>query len=481
MNLGQVYTKPIVAQYMTSLFGIDKKEPVLDPCFGTGVFLDSLATAGFTSVTGVELDSESFNLYKINHQNFSLQNGDFFQAFDDTCQFKGIIMNPPYIRQEELDELLPLGINKKRIQEICAYHSYGKANIYIYFILRAIQLLEDSGELIAIFPNAWEKTPSGRNFKDYILTFGSITLSIQVKGEPFVGNPAVDVMIMKFVKRTGLPCENRRIVIDEVHLNEEIYHVSNEESFNEMIELGSIACIKRGLSTGANDIFINPPLSNTLYLKEIICSPRKVDGFSTGTARPDLVLLLPHGVQVPDEITSYLIEKAEMIKSSGRPKALLYEINKGKEWYRLSDDYCGDILFPYIIRSFTRFIYNDARYIARDNFYIISSSESTELLLSLLNNYYVYSQLEKCGKTYGNGILKIQKYDVDHILIPNPRFISKQDRITLLRLSSELRTTAGTKVVEKITTVLTRYYGRQTNIKQYYYNQRINRLGYEKK
>ena len=480
MNLGQVYTKPIVANYMVSLFGIDKKDTVLDPCFGTGVFLHSLSDAGFKSVIGVELDTNSYNVFNREPHDFCLINGDFFQAFDNTRQFKGIIMNPPYIRQEELDDLLPLGVSKRIIQDICAYHSYGKANIYIYFILRSIQLLEESGELIAIFPNAWEKTPSGKRFKEHLSTLGSITLSIQVKGAPFVGDPAVEVMIMKFVKKTGLPCEFKRIVIIDNQLNEERCYISTDNSSNELIELGSIAQIKRGLSTGANDIFINPPLESSPYLKSIICSPRKVEGFSTATARVDKALLLPHDVPVPDIIATYLTENAEMIKRSGKPKALLYEIEKGREWYRLNDDYYGDILFPYIIRNNIRFIFNDAHLIARDNFYLINTAISAKLLFALLNNYYVYSQLEECGKTYGNGILKIQKYDVDHILIPNPGRISKQDRRKLLGLAVELRNSGRADVVERISSILSSYYGKQTNIKQHYYNQKVNRLGHER-
>ena len=480
MNLGQVYTKPIVADYMVSLFEIDKKGPVLDPCFGTGVFLHSLASFGFTNVIGVELDPISYNLFLQKSRDFILINDDFFQAFDNTRRFKGIIMNPPYIRQEELDELSPLGISKKKIQDICAFHSYGKANIYIYFILRAIQLLEEDGELIAIFPNAWEKTPSGKSFKERLLTLGSITLSVQVRGAPFVGDPAVEVLIMKFVKKAGLSCDYKRIRIIDNQLIEECCYISTDKSSNDLIELGSIARIKRGLSTGSNDIFINPPIDNSPYLKSIICSPRKVDGFSTITASTDLALLLPYNALVPDMILSYLAEKAEIIKSTGKPKALLYEIEKGREWFRLSDDYCGDILFPYIIRNNIRFIYNDAQLIARDNFYIINSTISAELLLALLNNYYVYSQLEECGKTYGNGILKIQKYDVDRILIPNPCHISKRDCQKLLSLSAELRGGGGIDVIERISSVLSTYYKEQTNIKQHYYNQRVNRLGYEK-
>ena len=41
-DLGQVFTKGNVAQYMVSLFDLAKEAKIMDPCYGAGSFLDAL-------------------------------------------------------------------------------------------------------------------------------------------------------------------------------------------------------------------------------------------------------------------------------------------------------------------------------------------------------------------------------------------------------------------------------------------------------
>ena len=51
------------------------------------------------------------------------------------------------------------------------------------------------------------------------------------------------------------------------------------------------------------------------------------------------------------------------------------------------------------------------------------------LLFGLLNNYYTFSRLEKVGKHYGGGVLKIQKYDLDNIMLTDIKLLSEKDNI----------------------------------------------------
>jgi len=107
MNLGQVYTKQAVADFMVRLFTITGEARVLDPCFGRGVFVKSLLDNTEFFVDGVEIDEASYASFdNPDEKRCHLTNGDFF---DVEGIYDGIIMNPPYVRQEELDKLAPLG------------------------------------------------------------------------------------------------------------------------------------------------------------------------------------------------------------------------------------------------------------------------------------------------------------------------------------------------------------------------------------
>lgn len=61
MNLGQVYTRRCVADFMVGLLDIPAGSRVLDPCFGKGVFIESLCDKTGYAIDGIEIDTESFH------------------------------------------------------------------------------------------------------------------------------------------------------------------------------------------------------------------------------------------------------------------------------------------------------------------------------------------------------------------------------------------------------------------------------------
>ena len=64
-------------------------------------------------------------------------------------------MNPPYIRQEKIDDLARLGITKEKLRKDKIYEPLpSTANMYMYFIFKALDLLKEEGELIVIL--SWQ-------------------------------------------------------------------------------------------------------------------------------------------------------------------------------------------------------------------------------------------------------------------------------------------------------------------------------------
>ena len=479
MNLGQVYTKDIVADYMVSLLNLPKDAFIVDPCFGMGVFVKSLICSNFTNVTGVEIDPETY--YKIDKSKFagcSLVNQDFF-TFNPSQEVDGFILNPPYVRQEEIDDLDMLGVSKENISTKCGDFSiYAKANLYLYFIARCISLLKEGGEMIAIYPNAWLNTPDGKNFYSQILSHGSVDLLVQVVGYPFVGNPLVDVMIMKFTKGGRSETTERTLVVNGNEL--QIKEGFESTSFEGLgcVPLSSVASVRRGLTTGYNKAFINPDVSDNNSKIDILSSPKDVAGYSTANARLDKLLRIESSEKISREIEEYIEKCASQIIAQDKPKTLVESIMKGKSWYFLSIPQAPDIIFPYIIRDNVRFVLNDSNVIVRDNFYGISSSVPRKLMMALLNNLFIFSQLELSGKSYGNGLLKIQKYDVDNLVIPNPSKLSLDIQNKLIRCSEELIRTSDIKYVLKATEILNSYY-QVEDIEAIYNSLKNNRLKYE--
>lgn len=479
MNLGQIYTKELVADFMVGLLDLPKDATIVDPCFGQGVFIRSLQKANYSNLTGIEIDSATYS--KIDLSAFSkckMLNLDFFK-FEPTEPVDGFILNPPYVRQEEIDDLNILGVTKDVIQKKCGdFQIYSKANMYLYFIARCITMLKSGGQMIAIFPNAWLNTPDGKGFFSQILQKGTVNNLIQVCGYPFVGNPLVDVMILKFTK--GVKCQTKEETLlindDSLELIDGFRRVEFKSS--NCVPLSSIAKVRRGVTTGFNKVFINPPLESDNVKVDILSSPKDVQGYTTIGARLDKLFSLSTVDDLTPEIREYINKSESLILEEGAPKTLVSLINEGKVWYTISLPEISDIIFPYIIRDSVRFIVNDAKIIARDNFYTIKSEHDPLLLMALLNNLFVYSQLELCGKSYGNGLLKIQKYDVDNIVVPNPCNICETDKKALIRCSKSLIKTNKQKYVSDATSILAKYYEIE-NIEEIYNSQKNNRLKHE--
>lgn len=476
MNLGQVYTRSIIADFMTSMFDLNMDSKVLDPCFGHGVFITSLLKNTPYNITGVEIDKNSYSSFSNpDTSRCTLIQGDFF---DLTEMFDGIVMNPPYVRQEEIDDLSPLGVTKKKVQSICGLTPISsKANLYMYFILRSILLLKDAGQLIAIFPNSWENTPIGKEFLSNILRYGFIQRFISVEGNAFEGSPLVDVCIIKFIRGKSGNTERLKLTITDdkgLALSED-KRIFGKLSYNSLVTLKNIARVRRGITTGYNKVFINPPIFTKTHLVDILSSPKDVHGFSTKKSRQDKLLLLPANAKLDYEEKTYLDECSKNIIRDGKPKTLLDLIEKGATWYSMNIPEKAQIVFSYIIRSNMKFILNEGKCNVRDNFYMISSNYDPLLLFALLNNYHIYCQLETVGKSYGNGVLKLQTYDINNLMLPKIEILSDEDYSSLLQIGSTLACTSNPLLLDESTEILNKYYA-DTNSKERYLSLKEERL-----
>ena len=476
MNLGQVYTKPSVARYMTGLLTLPYGARVLDPCFGRGAFIDALTAMGRYSVDGVEIDAESYAAC-LDRESAAcrLHHADFF-SFDAAGRYDGVVMNPPYVRQEEIDLLAEgYGISKERLATKAGTELDAKANLYMYFTIQALHALKEGGQMVVIFPNSWERSRTGMKFRKAMAALCSIEEHISINGNPFVGRPVVDAEILKLRRGHGKAATvYKEITIGNDTVTESPKDGAPAVELEYTVPLGWLADVSRGKTTGCNRLFINPPVASNLC--DILSSPKDVTGFSTSTARTDKYLMITGASgRLPAETEAYLRQCAEWITMQHWPKSLYGRIQQSDRWYVTPGMAPGDIIFPYIIRENIRFIRNDRRLLTRDNFYSITSHVPTGLLMALLNNHYVWYQLEQCGKTYGNNVLKVQKYDVDNLMVVSPELISDDDKSTLTSLADALAATADISLAGRITDVLAGYYG-VSDIKTMFENARNKRI-----
>ena len=224
---GAIFTKHSVVDFMLDLIGYVPSVPLhkkrlLEPSFGGGRFLLSAvdrlieswqeSTESGTyeslldSIRAVELDTQTFLQFKEELRHHLLSKGlaesesehlaDTWLIHDDFLWtelqpgFDFVIGNPPYVRQELIEPGL-----------LAAYRSsfktmVGRADLYVPFIERSLDLLADRGQLSFICADAWVKNEYGRalrqkvsddfHLRHYVDMYGVSAFEVSVGAYPSI-------------------------------------------------------------------------------------------------------------------------------------------------------------------------------------------------------------------------------------------------------------------------------------------------------
>lgn len=431
--LGQVFTSQKVARLMVNLLKpfFNSHSTCLDPCIGGNVFFEELSRYKHGSLTGIEFD-ETLITQKIkdfyDSDNRDLIVGDFFDL-DLDRKFDIIIMNPPYVRQE----LLNNGINsKEKISKVLGsdYHAVpGKSNLYIYFLQKALKHLREKGVLVAITYDSWLFTDFGRSFKEFLFESHSLKKIIHFKKGAFDNvNVGATIIVVTPHKQhsqvdyypfespeelghAGELIENRKRVISKEDILDFHNIHSNIVDFSSAlfhpISMLSESPIIRGVNGLVNKFFIFdedkfPPYTVKL-VKEVISIKR----FEIKNEYKYL-LKLPcdvKGAKVNNYLKS-IIKEVEAQKENYR--SLRDSIEHNKDWFVIRGKAEGNVIFNYYIRNNPHFIYNPKRHLVADNFYNLFINKNVYANLSILNSSFTRFALFKFGKSQGRGLFKIQ-------------------------------------------------------------------------
>lgn len=461
MDLGQIFTQKYVAEYMISLFRLDKKSTLLDPCFGSGAFLDSAVKNGYLNIEGFEIDEVLYKTVKTNYPELTLFHQEFL-TYESRKKYDGIVMNPPYIRHEKIDDLKNFGIRKETLRRNPIFQNLpNTANLYMYFIIKAVDLLIEGGELVVIFPSSWLQAKSGKMFEQTMYSACTLVEQIHIEGEVFEKSALVEVVILHLVKGVfpfTADLKNARISNGSIQFKD---IVPNENKVSFSVPFSQIGSIRRGLTTGFNSMFINPKFEekeSKVHLAQIISTPKAFSGYVIRDLKPDTVFSPNKQYEFTPEIIEYLSKWKTIITENKEPKTLYAKITKNdKDWFFIKPVNSNGILFSYFVRNEMKFILNDSGFIVRDNFYIIKPKIDIMLAFSLLNNYYTFLQLEISGKKYGAGLLKLQGYDIEALKFPDIKSFNSLDIERLKELSSKLCITGDISIVDDITRIISKY------------------------
>ncbi|OPY60050.1 MAG: Modification methylase Eco57IB [Pelotomaculum sp. PtaU1.Bin065] len=428
---GQFWTPRNIALEMArrALSFVPDAKYILDPASGSAIFSEALHNAGARNVVMrcYDIDKKWSDLTKKINNNLGFAGdsitADYLKATSLRDEFDLVIMNPPYIRQENVSME-----NKK------TYYKYlekelntkinRRANLFVLFLLKGVLNLKPKGILCAIVYDALSHTSYGKDALRTLELYAEPLYCEKVK-LPFK-NVLVDAQIIIYRKRfTPL----------------EVLETKKENTPKGFVTLEEILNIKRGTCFSRRDLFIAKPgdpfydLAEPFFMKQF-----HLKGL----------------VVVPDS-------KAYLVTELNRNKLLKwFKTRTDKNGYEKSikknHPVKGRILFNYYIRQHPRHLWNPKLIAASDNFYISDTKGDfpSEVAWLLLNSDIYLKKIIGAGRNQGNGLVKLQLYEYKGAFVPDWRILTKGQISRISKKAAELlKLRAGINIIKKIANQIT--------------------------
>lgn len=467
---GQFWTPDWVAEAMVEYVFAEKGGMLFDPAVGAGAFFRAAKVVAKEknlqySLSGMDIDSKALDeaiLYGLSKDDVEdVKIGDFiFQPPPN--KLSAIVANPPYIRHHRISLTTKEKLKRLSLENTGVILD-GRAGLHIYFLIRALTLLEHGGRLAFIMPadtcegkfanDLWHWV--SRNFcLDTVITFAP-------EASPF---PNVDTNPLVFFIRNDKPndkfiwakCYESKTETFKLWVRSR-FSVAPKNSFKSVLRdlaeglqtgfsrspiiekpgryvLGDFVQVVRGVATGANEFFfLTDEQAHQLEIPEkyFVRAIGRTRDVSTdeitqetldilrGKGRPTLLLSLngePFD-NFPESLKSYLLN-GEKLKLPQRPL-----ISQRKPWYKTEIRHVPPFLFTYLGRRNVRFIRNTAKIIPLTGFLCVypksEEKEFIERLWKIMNHPDTIGNLTLIGKSYGDGAIKVEPRALEKLPIPD--------------------------------------------------------------
>jgi adenine-specific DNA-methyltransferase len=204
---------------------------------------------------------------------------------DDTIDF--LILKDDII----FKDFLKAGINKKYTTIIGnpPYVKSKKGNLYIKFIEKCTDLLDDGGEMIFIIPSDFFKLTSASTLINKMVSIGNFTDIYHPSSESLFENANINILIFRYVKSKEL---SDKIIYNNQDMfitNSQgtLTFVKNKNSFK--YKIGDLYDVFVGMVSGKESVFRNEELGNILVLQgeDNICKYIFIDKFPSGDEKID--------------------------------------------------------------------------------------------------------------------------------------------------------------------------------------------------
>lgn len=519
---GAIFTRQPVVDFMLDLIGYTSDRPLhelalLEPSFGGGRFVLSAVDRLLTSwraaggerasdlrsaICAVELDGDTVEQFRPTFRRHLVAAGfddddasqltdawlrheDFLLAGFEQ-QFDFVIGNPPYVRQELIpDELL-------RLYRDTYPTMVGRADLYIAFIERSLDLLRDGGRLSFICADAWVKNDYGRGIRGkiandfhlayYVDMYGLDAFEVQVGAYPSItviergATGPVEVAHATSVEAhylNGLSVSLRSAQTDRpdvialeavrgsnpwlLSTSASLVVINDLESrFPTVVEAGCRVGI--GVATGADKAYIGP--LDALDVEE----DRKLPLATNKDVPGGQLVWSGKGVVNPWRDEGGLVDLAEYPKLAAHLEPWREQLERrhtaktdtARKWHKTIDritpslTYEPKLLIPDIKGNGDAIAFDPGTLYPHHNLYFITSkSWNLRALQALLRTGIAHMFVAAYSVKIGGGYLRFQAQNLKRIRVPFWDSIAPEDQSEMIR-AGEAGQKLSTALLERI-------------------------------
>ena len=277
---------------------------ILEPSCGSGEYITALNSIyPDINITGIEYNKTIYDTISshFNKTNINIINADYLQ-YNSSNKYDLIIGNPPYYVMKKDD------VSKE-------YYKYfdGRPNIFILFIIKSLQLLNNNGILSFVLPKNFLNCLYYDKTRTYINSLFQILHIIECKNDKYIETQQETIIIIVKKCSPGISIDNSQFILN-ISGHTVFADVSSILRFNELykgaktlselgfkVSVGTVVwnqCknILTDDNTNTRLIYSSDIHNNTLIIKKYSNAEKKNYIKKPGNTKPMIVINRGYGV-----------------------------------------------------------------------------------------------------------------------------------------------------------------------------------------
>ena len=446
---GIYYTPPLAAQVMVKWAIRSPDDRVLEPCFGSGVFLAALRQANAGQIRGVELMADAHSvavaggLVDVDHSTL----GDFLGV--TPFQVDVAIGNPPYVRLRSLPAEQEERA-RRATENVLGTPMESAGSVWMAFVLHATQFLARGGRLAFVLPYEITHVRYAKSLWEFLgNNFGNLRL-VRVKERMFPDlmqeavilfadnrGGSTDTVYFEAYERTrdldmGQPTVEKNLSVKAVIEERPFVRALLPDDVDALLErvlpltspvpefctfnIGYVSGNKRFFHPDAGTVtrFRLPETS----LRSTVVASRELSGVGLRTsaiAPGDLSRLFYVNGNLSQPERRYILQGEREDIDTG------YKCRSRKPWYRVPDVRVPDVLLS-VFREVPALVANDAALVASNSILcgFLRAGHAAEQLMAAWYTSLTLLYCELRVHSLGGGVLVVIPGEVANVRIPQP-------------------------------------------------------------